>query len=168
MLQAGSGVDAMVLENGDMGDAGIEAQRVVARLVRPQHIGQVLIFHQGSRLRVVGSVDDHIMHAEPLNVSAGAVYGANGFDIARQGRELVGHHPYSPGATAPGGYTKNLGRSFLFIARTERTGIYPRRDGFWRSMRSQFFRTLGAFRGDNHPFLGEIILPKLGHMIPLR
>ena len=70
MLKARAGVDAVILEDGNVGDARVEAELVIARFVGAQDIRDVGIGHQRHRLRVVRRLDDHVVHTEALDRAA--------------------------------------------------------------------------------------------------
>ena len=83
MLQASSGIGAVILENGDMRDARVEAQGVVPRLVDPQQISDVNIRHAGDGMRVVGRIDDHVMNAETAHAAPGTMNSTDGLHLWR-------------------------------------------------------------------------------------
>jgi hypothetical protein len=107
----------------------IEAQCLGARLVNAQDVGYVRIRHLGSRVRVVGRVDNDVVDAKASHAAAGAMDGPGRLDVRRQGGEFVGHDAHLPGVAAVGRKPHDLGRSFAFVARTEGTSFHqPRQD----------------------------------------
>jgi hypothetical protein len=74
----------MILEDGDMGNARVKAELIVACLVDTHDVGDVDIGHERHSLGVVRGFDDHVVDAEPLDGAAGAVHGAGGWDLTSQ------------------------------------------------------------------------------------
>src|SRR5215469_875284 len=122
MLQAGSGIETMILEDRDVADPRVEAQHVIALLVDPENFSHVVVVQHLHAARGVGAIDNHLNHlvkaesADPppqvlqaANRRRSLVSVANLFGITRssQGPPLVDCRITSGGRLA-------------FISRTER------------------------------------------------
>src|SRR5664279_3086371 len=73
MCQTGARVNAMILENRDVRDSGIEAKLVVPGFVDSQNFSHVGVGHQGKYLGVIGGLNDHVMNPKTTNHSPGTV-----------------------------------------------------------------------------------------------
>jgi hypothetical protein len=106
----------------------------------------------------------YVVNAKASHAAAGAMDGAGGLDVGRQGSEFVGHDAHLPGAAAVGRKAHYLGRSFAFVARAEGASFYKGRHDLGGAFAGQFFGTLGALGGDDDPLFGEVVLAYLGHI----
>jgi hypothetical protein len=138
MLEARARIRTVLLDDGHMGDARIEAQLVAAGFVGAKDVGDVRVGYDRHRLRVVGRFDDHIMHAEALDAAARAVGGRRGRDLARKGGELVGNDADFPRAVAVW-EAQNFRRRLILIALPGQNGQFCEKDvtlrGGWLTMR---------------------------------
>jgi hypothetical protein len=96
VLQAGSCVDAMILENGDMSDTRIKTELVIASLINAQHIGHMAVRQEAHGLGVVGGFYDDVMNSKTLNGAAGTVNSTCGRNFTSQCSELVRHDSNFP------------------------------------------------------------------------
>ena len=90
MLEARARVRSVILEDSHVRDARIEAQFVVASLVGTKDVGDMHVGHDRHRPRVVGRLDDDVVHAESLDRAARAVDVAGGRDLAARAANLLG------------------------------------------------------------------------------
>src|SRR5215471_13447988 len=158
MLETGPAVQAMILEDGDVGDAGIVAEGVIARLVGTDQVGQVRLGHDGHNLRVVRSVDNDVMHAETFHGAVGTADDARRLGIARQGAELVGDDPHLPTGGTVTRKTLNFRWGLGLVARTKHTRLNKWRYDLGWAVGGELFGAFGALFRDDDPLFGEKVL----------
>src|SRR5438309_7201497 len=98
---------------------------------------------------MIGSLDDDVMHTEPVNRPVRAPDGAFRLNIPRQGSKLVGNHPHRPLALTRSSQAKNLRRCFVFVPPTKWAAAEVSGDRLDRAMYHHLFRPLGALGSNN-------------------
>jgi hypothetical protein len=167
MLLAGAGAAAMVLEDGKVVDAVIEAQRVIALLEYGEDSGHLGVGHQRHATGVIGILDDDFVKSETLHRAPQMLQAAGGLDQAGERGVFVGHNANRPRLAAIGGIARKFHRRFIFISRAEGASLHIPGDIHHRgSMGRQVLGALGAFGGDDDPFFGEEVLSQLWHRGP--
>src|SRR5271156_5061141 len=76
MLQAGPGIEAVVLEDGHVVDAAVHTEQGVALLVDTENAGHLFIRQQGHAAGVVRTIDDDLMKAEALDATPNVLLAA--------------------------------------------------------------------------------------------
>ena len=82
MRLARSGVGAVVLENGNVIDAMVEAERVVALLIDAQDRGKSSSLSSAMHARMVGTVDNDLVKSKAVDAAAQMLEIARGLRIA--------------------------------------------------------------------------------------
>src|SRR5580698_4231308 len=67
MLQAGPGVEAVVLEDGYVVDPAVHTEQGVALLIDAENAGHLFVRQKSHATGVVGTIDNDFVKAEALN-----------------------------------------------------------------------------------------------------
>ena len=143
----------------------VQAQRVVAFFIDAQNTGHMRIRQQPHIARVVRTIDDDFMKAEPSIRRRRCCKLRMGCSSLDNAANLLGITRTAHGSLFAGYRSTSGGVLLSFPGQngqlSTNSGI-----GLHHAMRGQFFGPLGPFGGDNDPFLGEKVLAKLGHVNP--
>src|SRR3984885_10614273 len=157
MLQAGAGIEPVVLEDRDVVHAMVQAQRVVPLLINTQNLPHLLLAEKCYAARVVRAVDDHFVESKTVNAPPQVLQASRWLHLARECRKLVGNYPHLP-SIAFCRRSHHLGGSLVLVSRAKGTSFHEGRGRLSWAVRDQFFWPLGPFRGDDDPFLRKEVL----------
>ncbi len=166
MLQTGTGIDAVVLEDGDVIDAGIDTQRVIAFLIDAKDAGHMRIGQHRNAGGVVRTVNNDFVKSEAIDATPPVLLVPGGLDFAGKCGELVGDDSYHPGLARIRRKPRDFRRGLALVARAEGAGFHKGWHRLRWPMGGQLLGALGAFGGDDDPLLGKEILAQLWHGSP--
>jgi hypothetical protein len=161
MLQAGASIGSVILEDGDLGDAWIEAELVMTDLINTKDVSHLRIWHHRHGQGVIGRLHDDVVLSESAHRPARPMDGALGQGIGRECRKLVRDHARLPSVSV--GQAQDLWRRLARVAGAERTLFRKRNSRFGFAMHGHLIGTLGAFGGNHDPLFGHEILAEFRH-----
>src|SRR5579872_4199902 len=81
MLETGTSIDAVIFEDGDVGDAMIHAQGVIPQLVGIQNAGHLLVAQQCHAAGVIRTIDNDFVESESVDAPAEMLETAHGLNL---------------------------------------------------------------------------------------